>query len=274
MQRIDVPHHVLSGSRLAVGQKLLLANLQVKRPRARPDEDRRTMAAERHAGTKHETPAHGAAVDRVVSAIRLMIASNELSPGEQLRQEEMAERLGLSRVPVREGLRLLSEQGLLDHHPNRGYFVARRAPVELAQIVRMLDLFENELMSNIEWPDDTLLAELEAMNEQMRGYAEAEDWTPLLAINRAFHFKIFSLSPWKLMLNELQRLWTLADPLIAGKLWLVEARRRTIAEHEQLIAALRRRDRQECMTALDQHRSGTRAALLPVAQHVVVPRSA
>jgi DNA-binding GntR family transcriptional regulator len=231
-------------------------------------------AGRRQAETKRDTPAHGAAVDRVVSEIRLMIAANQLSPGEQLRQEEMAERLGLSRVPVREGLRLLSEQGLLDHHPNRGYFVARRAPVELVQIVRMLDLFENDLMGNIEWPDDALLAELEAMNEQMREFAEADDWTPLLAINRAFHFAIFSLSPWKLMLNEVQRLWTLADPLIASKLWLVEARRRTIAEHEQIIAALRRRDRQECITALEQHRAGTRSALLPVAQHVIVPRSA
>jgi DNA-binding GntR family transcriptional regulator len=138
----------------------------------------------------------------------------------------------------------------------------------------MLDLFENDLMANIEWPDDALVAELDVMNEQMRGYAEAEDWTPLLAINRAFHFKIFSLSPWKLMLNEVQRLWTLADPLIASKLWLVEARRRTITEHEQILDALRRRDRQGCIAALEHHRAGTRSALLPVAQHVVVSRSA
>jgi DNA-binding GntR family transcriptional regulator len=232
------------------------------------------MAPRRDVNTNRETPAHGAAVDRVVTEIRMLISSNQLSPGEQLRQEEMAQRLGVSRVPVREALRLLTEQGLLVHHSNRGYFVARRAPLELVQIVRMLDLFENDLMSNIEWPDDELLAELESMNAEMRECAEAEDWTPLLAINRSFHFKIFALSPWKLMLREVQRLWTLADPLIASKLWLQEARRRTVDEHDEIIDALRRRDRDDSISALARHRAGTRAALLPYGQHAVAPRSA
>ena len=137
-------------------------------------------------GSARVAPAHGAAVDSVVTEIRLLISSNQLSPGEQLRQEEMAQRLGVSRVPVREALRLLTEHGLLVHHANRGYFVARRAPLELVQIVRMLDLFEKDLMSTIEWPDDELLAELESMNREIRDHAEAEDWTPLLAITAPF----------------------------------------------------------------------------------------
>jgi DNA-binding GntR family transcriptional regulator len=221
-----------------------------------------------------DVPAHGGAVDRVVTAIRQLIASGQLSPGEQLRQEEMATRLGVSRVPIREALRLLTEQGLLVHHSNRGYFVPRRERLELVQIVRMLDLFESDLMRNIEWPDVDLLAELESMNDEMRSYVDADDWTPLLAINRAFHFKIFSLSPWTLMLREVERLWTLADPLIAAKLWLPDARHRTVEEHDELIDTLRRRDRDGCISALERHRAGTRAALAPSGEHTLAPRSA
>ena len=58
------------------------------------------------------------------------------------------------------------------------------------------------------------------------------------------------------MLGEVERLWTLADPLIASKLWLLEARRRTVDEHADIIDALRRRDRDECVAALDRHRAG------------------
>jgi DNA-binding GntR family transcriptional regulator len=93
--------------------------------------------------------------------------------------------------------------------------------------------------------------------------AEAWDWTPLLALNRTFHFKIFQLSPASMILHEVERLWGLADPFIASKLSLLEARRRTIAEHDQLLQAMRRRDRPGAVAALEQHRASTQA-LLPL----------
>ena len=129
-------------------------------------------------------------MERALQQLRAKVVSGELMPGEQIRQQEMAEELGVSRVPLREALNLLADQGLLIHRPNSGYFVAKRAPNELAQISRILQLLENELLGSIAWPDDACIATLKELNEQMRTVATATDWTPLVRLNREFHLQI------------------------------------------------------------------------------------
>ena len=206
----------------------------------------------------------GEGVSRVVTAIRELILTGELLPGEPVRQEQMAELLNVSRVPIREALHVLAEQDMLEHQPRRGYSVAKRAPMELAQVMLMLDLLEPELMRTLEWPDDATLDRLRRLNAEMAVHVDEWEWAPLLALNEQFHFLIFSLSPYKLILREVERLWSLANPFIAQKLALAEARRRTIEEHERLIEALERRDRKLCVTSLDEHRRSSRSGIVPV----------
>jgi DNA-binding GntR family transcriptional regulator len=200
-------------------------------------------------------------VEMVLQQIRAKIVSGELHPGEQIRQHEMADELGVSRMPLREALNVLAEQGLLMHRANAGYFVAKRAPNELAQIRRILQLLENELFSSIEWPDQQCLAELRGLNEQMRACANAEDWSPLVRLNREFHLAIFSLSPHKLILAEVRRLWALADLFISTKMADSQARLRTVDEHELLIKCLASRERNKCIETMELHRLSTAAGL-------------
>jgi DNA-binding GntR family transcriptional regulator len=201
------------------------------------------------------------AVEMALQRIRARIAAGDLHPGEQIRQHEMAEELGVSRMPLREALNVLAEQGLLMHRPNAGYFVAKRAPNELAQIRRILQLLENELLSSIEWPDAACIAELRELNRQMRVAASAEDWTPLVRLNREFHLKMFSLSPSKLILAEVKRLWALADLFITTKMADSQARLRTVEEHERLIDCLARQDMAQCLEMMELHRASTSKGL-------------
>src|ERR1700752_1507732 len=136
------------------------------------------------------------AMERALQQLRAKVVSGELMPGEQIRQQEMAEELGVSRVPLREALNLLADQGLLIHRPNSGYFVAKRAPNELAQISRILQLLENELIASLEWPDVEAVERLRELNDQMRQCATSPDWTPLVRLNREFHLEIYSRSPY------------------------------------------------------------------------------
>ena len=108
------------------------------------------------------------AMERVLQELKALIVSGGLSPGEQIRQQEMAEQLKVSRVPLREAMNVLADQGLLFHRPNQGYFVTKRAPGEHAQIRRMLHMLENELMMTIRWPDDSMLQTLRTLNDDMR----------------------------------------------------------------------------------------------------------
>lgn len=195
------------------------------------------------------------AVAVALSRLRDMFLYGHLVPGEQVRQEQIAEQLGVGRAPLREALNVLAKQGPLVHRPNQGYFVAKRLPIEHAQIRRMLELLEDELMGSLDWPDEATWKRLTEVQAEMKGYVRTDDWTPLLKLNRQFHFLIFGLSPYKLILQQVDQLWTLAEPYQSAKLSTVEARVRTLDEHEQLLKALREHDRAGCLDALRRHRS-------------------
>lgn len=208
-------------------------------------------------------PVRAKAMEQALDRLRVMIVSGELSPGEQIRQQEMADQMGLSRVPLREALNVLADQGLLQHRPHQGYFVAKRAPSELAQIRRMLQLLEDELLRSIEWPQPASVRELKKLNQEMRRHAAAADWSPLVGINREFHLKTFALSPHRIILEEVQRLWGLADPFIALRMASPEARLRTVEEHDEIIHALEKRDRKRLLAAMETHRASTSTGLPP-----------
>ena len=195
-------------------------------------------------------------MEQALQRLRAMIISGQLNPGEQVRQEEMALQFGVSRMPLREALHVLAQQGLLLHRRNQGYFVAKRAPAEVAQIVRMLHLLETELMNTMRQPPASLVATLKRLNRQMHACVYASNWTPLIALNRDFHFRIFDLSPNKLILDEVARLWALADAHIAARFVHAGLRAQTVAEHDEIIIALAAQDRVESLAALNRHREG------------------
>lgn len=203
------------------------------------------------------------AMARALRHLKAKIISGELSPGEQIRQEEMAEQIKVSRVPLREAMNVLADQQLLVHRPHQGYFVSKRAPHEHVQIRKMLNLLENELMSTIAWPDSAGLASLSELNSRMSISARAGDIETLIELNRQFHFQIFSLSPHNLILQEVRRLWAMAEPAMWRKFEQREHRERTLAEHDALLQALADRDRQRCIQELERHRNSVAAGGIP-----------
>ncbi|HJY60431.1 MAG TPA: GntR family transcriptional regulator, partial [Streptosporangiaceae bacterium] len=78
--------------------------------------------------------------------IRGLIIDRVLLPGEKIRQVELAERIGVSRSPLREALRTLESEGVVAYEINRGYVVAKLDDDDLAQIHRMRTLLEDELL--------------------------------------------------------------------------------------------------------------------------------
>ncbi|MGW4830285.1 GntR family transcriptional regulator [Amycolatopsis japonica] len=204
----------------------------------------------------------GAAVDHVLGAILARIGTGDLGPGEQLRQEDLAEALGVSRVPVREALHALAEQRVLTHQKHRGFFVAKRSPAELKQFARMLDLLEDEVLGALEWPDEETLERLEALNERLLAVADDYDTTDTVSLNREFHFTIFGLSPLTIMVDELERLWRLAQPYIVAQMITPEGRIQRVEEHREIIASLAAQDRERLLEACGRHRrrSGARSS--------------
>lgn len=197
----------------------------------------------------------GVAVTSAIEDLRHRIVSGELLAGEQVRQEETANRLNLSRAPIREALRVLADQGLLEHRVHVGYFVKKRSASELQQIYLMLEFLETKVMETLTEPSNETIGRLQSLNDDMATYVAAADWSPMVDLNRRFHFEVFRLSPLDVVIGELERLWTIAAPYISQKYATQEMRQRTVDEHRALIGALSPLDLDRAITVLAEHRS-------------------
>lgn len=191
---------------------------------------------------------------RILEELRRSIYRGELLPGEQLRQEELAGRLGVSRVPLREALLVLSNQGLLTHRKNQGFVVAKRSADELAQIFRLLNFLETELADTFVWPAEAVIKDLRALNAQMAAAIDSENWTNVVEDNHAFHAILWRQSPLNLFCDEVERVWPLAEAYIARAYQFPEVRRAAVAEHNAIVEAVAARDTDKFRRACADHR--------------------
>ncbi|OYU73839.1 MAG: GntR family transcriptional regulator, partial [Alphaproteobacteria bacterium PA3] len=127
-------------------------------------------------------------------------------------QAELAGRFNTSKVPVREALKQLHAEGLLDHDHNRGYFVTRLSFEEGLQLYRMRRWVEYELLRGLQWPDAAEIARLRGMLDRLMArptdHKERDIWLTTL---EELRYAIFSQSKYTTLLSEAFRLWALTD---------------------------------------------------------------
>lgn len=148
---------------------------------------------------------------QVASETRKLINRGTLAPGFQLRQSDLAERFGISRVPVREALKLLAAEGIIEHDPNRGFFVAQLSSDEARQLYRMRQLLEAELLVTVEWPTPAQITEFKGLLGRLEEFIQAGNREGWIELHRELHDKIFDLSPNKVLKREALRLMRLTD---------------------------------------------------------------
>ncbi|GAW52397.1 MULTISPECIES: GntR family transcriptional regulator [unclassified Nocardioides] len=208
-----------------------------------------------------QSDAAGSVVTTVVGKIHDMLASGELLPGHAIRQEALASRLGVSRAPVREALRIVQSEGILHHEPNVGYSVKRLTTSELQQTYLMRHALESELLRALPPLTEEQLANLERINADLAVALDSLDVASMRQLNHDFHFTLFALANMDLVVAEIQRIWTLTEAYRSYYLYDESARRRVVREHEALLEALRAHDLEGAVRVMDDHRSAVPAHL-------------
>jgi len=127
------------------------------------------------------------------------IADGSLAPGAQLHQENLAERFGVSRSPVREALRLLEARGLVTYYPNRGAVVTAVSEAQIREIFEIRRLLEPRLaeLSAAALSRNDLL-ELRALHARVEAERDAIAWNRL---HREFHQRIYATAARPRMLE-------------------------------------------------------------------------
>ncbi|MCB8952577.1 MAG: GntR family transcriptional regulator [Ardenticatenales bacterium] len=145
---------------------------------------------------------------KVSARLRADILNGVYRPGEWLRQKKLAQQLGVSQMPVREALKELAAEGLVEHLPYRGVRVIAYAPDEIADIYlhrAFLEGLAARTAAGIITPEE--LRQLAQLLAEMRQNRAPEQLAVYRQLNRRFHESVFTASRRGYLIRVLKQMW-------------------------------------------------------------------
>lgn len=194
--------------------------------------------------------------DLVVEELRREITRGAIQPGERLTEWNVASRLGVSRGPVREGLRELEREGLILTYPYRGAVVMGMSDAELLDLLLPIRLTIERFAAVAGFANftDETIAELEAVIADMRDAAAEKDTDRLTELDLAFHRCMIETGGH----GHALQLWQSIHPRIQAQLHRIGRGRRSSldkipGEHQLLLDVFQAREEEQLASALEQH---------------------
>jgi DNA-binding GntR family transcriptional regulator len=192
------------------------------------------------------------AVDRVHNELRKMAMTFRFLPGERLNEAVLAKELGVSRTPLREALNRLSTEGFLTFSANNGFF---RKTMDVKEI---FDLYEFRMYLEtsgiklaVDRATDEQLSEIENFLTESAREVPSRTVDDLVTLDEQFHEMLIKLTGNIQMLNALRNI----NARIQFVRWLdmTDRRSETQSQHKHIVAALRKRDRNEAERLISEH---------------------
>jgi DNA-binding GntR family transcriptional regulator len=203
--------------------------------------------------TPHGGP--GTTTQHALDELRRAIVAGRYRPGQRVGQEEIADSLGVSLAPVREALRALEQEGQVVYRPRRGYFLTELHVEDLQEIYALRALLEERAVRHaLPTLDDDALERIELAARDCAATAERGDVAAELEANRRFHFGMLESPDHTHTMRLIRLLWDSTEAYRAMYYNSPEERRKTIEAHDEILGAVRRKDVDEVVAALNEHR--------------------
>ena len=204
--------------------------------------------------------------DTVVAHLRNLIVEGVLAPGTKLNERELCERFGISRTPLREAMKVLSAEGLVDILPNRGASVSRMNETEIWETFELMSGLEAlsgelacERISAVE------LAEIKAQHYAMLAAKAQHDLPGYYNRNQAIHDRINAAARNSVLRQTYLTLNRRLQALRFKSNFKADKWDSAVHDHEEMIKALEARDGKRLAAILRQHLLDKREAVLAVA---------
>lgn len=192
--------------------------------------------------------------ETVVDQLRDLIVQGELAPETKLNERVLAERLGTSRTPLREAIKFLASEGLVELLPNRGAVVAPLKPEKMQEVFVVLGALE-ALAGDLACRNaaDADIADIRALHYHMLAHHARGELAQYFRYNQQIHQRIIDCAgnatlaqSWRAMNAHVKRARYLAN--LSGERW-----DKAVKEHEEMIEALTRRDGAKLQMLLRDH---------------------
>lgn len=190
----------------------------------------------------------------VAASLRKMIIEGELLPGERVPERVLCERFGISRTPLREALKVLSYEGLLELHPNRGATVtevSEAAVDEMFPVMGALEALAGELACR--HINNNELDTIENLHAKMLDHYRRGEAEAYFRLNEQIHEAILDASRNKVLITTYHDLSRRVRRMRYIARLTPERWQQAVNEHEQMLAALRARDGNTLAQVLHTH---------------------
>ena len=202
---------------------------------------------------------HEEAIDR----LRDLIVQGELAPGARLNERVLCEKLGISRTPLREAIKLLAAEGLVELLPNRGAIVAALDTSRLSETLQVMGALEGlagELACRR--ASKARIAEIRRLHEKMLAMHERGDLAGYFRHNQAIHQSIVEASGNPVLANLYRQLNTSARRARYMANLSKERWDAAVREHEAILSALEARDVRTLKRLLRDHLANKLASVM------------
>lgn len=193
---------------------------------------------------------------RVYEALRRAVLEGELAPGQRLVMRELAQRYGVSDVPVREALRMLQRDGLIEMLPYRGARVVTLSPEEIEEAYLIRGHLES--LATAEAVDYLKASDVEQLKDclrRMEAVAARGDCLAYADLNREFHGVILGACPYRRLTELIFNLWDGQAGYQAVFRLSPTRMYASLEEHREILRLLLARDKEGVARAARAHRS-------------------
>lgn len=198
--------------------------------------------------------------DAVAASLREMIINGELQAGERLVERDLAERFGISRIPMREAIQRLEREGLLDIFRNRGAVVRMLSASDVQEIYDMRTLLEGDaIYRSVKRLDDETLARAELVHRLL-----GESSVPRRQgeLNREFHALLYSCCGNDRQLKAIAELRSQVERYERLQATLLADTPSFQVEHEAILQACRERNARGARAMTVAHLDSARSIVM------------
>ena len=196
-------------------------------------------------GGRPDGPAdrRGMSQGAILTELRRVILEGGVPPGTPIPVDQVAETFGVSRIPVRESLRTLIGEGLVDHRPHAGYLVAQLTAEEFKGLYVVRGVLEKAALASAvaqagPADDQVAVSALDALDKAIQD----NDFRAYHVHSRRFHLALVTPSRMRPLLSALESAWNVTEPFQPMAHIDTEHRRRLHAEHREMLDHFLARD--------------------------------